>query len=184
MQYPSHCNPKIEKYDDIEIWPKIIGSTLLNAHFLRFWAEITGWCGAMGQILQMGGTDTKTYPSKPSETQVWFLKTALSRRRISESHFAKNTVFLPKNALFDNILHCNGLCGSGNDDFLFANTFNIPLDPIPFHFGPVRWIFFQKSLKSFFLAKNPSHEISYGNVLLDNLIDRNINFEFFKTLLE
>ena len=133
--------------------PEIIGRTLLNVHFLWFWAEITGLCGAVGQISQMGGPEPKTYPSKPSETHVWFLKTALSGRRIGESQSAKNTVFLPKNALFSIILHYHGFCGGENDVFLFVTNFNIPLDTIPINFWSIRWNFIQKSLKSFFCQK-------------------------------
>ena len=53
------------------------------------------------------------------------------------------------------ILYYNGLCGGGICHFLFRENFNIPLDPIPIRIGPVRCIFFQKSLKSFF----GTHEI-------------------------
>ena len=77
---------------------------------VRFWAEnsvfelfkgIQGCCKVRKMsICQMGGPEPKTYPSKPSETQAWFFKFALSGRGISKSHYCLKHHFWPKNALF------------------------------------------------------------------------------------
>ena len=136
----------------MKIWLETIGSTLWNAHFLRFWAEIRGWYGAMRPISQMGGPDPKTYPSKPSETHITFLKYALSRRRICELQSALQHCFWPKNALF-----CTRTASGGckNGVFCTRTNSNVPLDMIPIHFRPVYCNFFLRSLKSFFLPKTP-----------------------------
>ena len=55
-------------------------------------------------ICQMGGLEPKTYPSRPSETQVWFLKNALSGWRNSESRYTPKHRFWPKKALFCTVM--------------------------------------------------------------------------------
>ena len=86
---------------------------------VRFWAknsvfelfkDIQGCCKVRKMsICQMGGLEPKTYPSRPSETQVRFLKIAFSGRGISKSHYCLKHRFWPKNALFCTIMASVGV---------------------------------------------------------------------------
>ena len=69
----------------------------------------------------MGGPDPKTYPSKPSETHITFLKYALSRPRICESQLALKHCFWPKNALFCTKTASEGGKGGQKWCFLYSD---------------------------------------------------------------
>ena len=113
----------------------------------------------MSAICQKGPLEPKTYPSKASETQVRFLRCALSTRGPCMWKYAKNRFFWAKNALFRTILYYQGLCVGGKGVFFSLNNPRAPLASIPIHFWPIGDIFFWRSLKSSFWQKTPSMKV-------------------------
>ena len=114
---------------------------------------MTGYCEDIRAICQKGTLEPKNHPSKASETQVRFLRCALSTRGPCVWKYVKNRYFWAKNALFRTILYHQGLCGGENGVFFPPNNLRAPLASIPIRFGPIGDIFFWRSLKSFFCLK-------------------------------